>query len=506
MACPLACVLQSSARMHTLILACLAVSSAPVSTDVVAEEAAPEERDFNYGRAALEMGTAMALGIVWYETQIEVNKLDFDFDRTPSEQWRRLTSGDGYRFDDNARYLNVGHPFMGAAYHQFARVNGGSLLQSFLFSLGTSTLWELAVEHREVMSLNDSLMTPVGGLPIGESLFQLGELFARGAPTVRNRALMALASPAHGLSTLYGDGRPQAGMLDADGLPADRFRQLQLVAGGVYDPSAPGLLGQARLDSEIVSIPGYGAAGHSERRLRGGEATRLTIDYVGTDDDLDRFTLFAQSSVVGRHRQRGGHGTLVAGSSAFDLSYADQCAFTDFLAAAHLLGPTGELSLYRGPLWLRAGADLFGDFAMVRPYALDPAGAREVLAGTKSVLRRQHYYYALGVTSAARLDARYGRARAGASVRFNAFDSIEGLDRHQQAYVSPTGVPHAAISDDSSLSDTRLQLRLFAEAPVPGTDFKLGVGMDHWRRSGAMNGAQRSGESTRLSLLMAYEL
>src|SRR5207244_4249791 len=97
--------------------------------------AAPEEPTFGYGRAALELGLAMGAGVVWYETQIELNKQDFDFPRTWSGQWERLATGRGFRFDDNEPVLNVGHAFMGLYYHQLARLNHGTLLQSFLFDL-----------------------------------------------------------------------------------------------------------------------------------------------------------------------------------------------------------------------------------------------------------------------------------------------------------------------------------------------------------------------------------
>jgi hypothetical protein len=83
-----------------------------------------------------------ALDAGWYEWQIELNKQDFDFARSFSGQWRRLGSPAGYRFDDNDRYLNVGHAFMGATYYQIARANGASLLQATLFNIGASTAWE----------------------------------------------------------------------------------------------------------------------------------------------------------------------------------------------------------------------------------------------------------------------------------------------------------------------------------------------------------------------------
>src|SRR4029079_15778097 len=107
------------------------------------------------------------------------------------------------------------------------------------------------------------------------------------------------------------------------------------------------------------------------------------------------------------------------------------------LTAVHAIGPTADASLYRGPFALRVAADVYGDFAMVRPFALDPDAPADALAGTKSVLQNQHYYYALGVTAAARAEGSYRRLRAGAAVECNGYDSIEGLDRRQDDFTSP---------------------------------------------------------------------
>ncbi|HEY0714523.1 MAG TPA: hypothetical protein VGF45_17695, partial [Polyangia bacterium] len=122
----------------TLFTTTPAVEAATSATPVVVEAAATPASRFNHKRAGLEIGAAMAIGAVWYQSQIELNKLDFDFDRTASDQWRRLSTTAGYRFDDNNPTLNVGHAFMGSIYHQFARANGGSMGEALLFDFVTS--------------------------------------------------------------------------------------------------------------------------------------------------------------------------------------------------------------------------------------------------------------------------------------------------------------------------------------------------------------------------------
>jgi hypothetical protein len=381
-------------------------------------------------------------------------------------------------------------------------------------------VWELAVEHREVFSLNDTVVTAVGGVALGEPMFQLGEFFARSAPTWRNRILAGIFSPARAVASLDPDDRPRrAAVTDRYGFADDVHHRFELALGGSVTPGAAARgsgRGAARLDLELVNVRSWGRAGRAATRLRGGESTRLLVDYVGTSGDLEALTLFTKTSLLGVHRQDvratgsdglSGVGAILAASSAFDLSFDDAGAFTDFLTAVHVLGPSADVALHRGRFALRLGADVYGDFAMVRPFALGAGEeARAAVAGHKSPLRKQEYYYALGLTAAARVEARYRRARLGGSLEWNGYDSIEGLDRHQHAYTSPAGVHHAAIANDSSITDVRTRVRLFADAPLPATPFSLGLGLDLERRSGRLGEAARAAEEARLKLLLACAL
>jgi hypothetical protein len=405
------------------------------------------------------------------------------------------------------------------------------MLQAFLFSLATSSVWELAVEHREVVSVNDSVVTPMGGIAIGEPMFQLGEHFARSAPTWRNRLLTGVFSPARALMGFFDGGRPpRAGDLDARGLADDGYHRFALGAGSTFAPVAPAADEAAavagagattfstRLDMELINLRPYGRDGRLARSLRGGEATRVAFEYAGTHRDLQALTLVTRTSLLGRYAQditapgaaaaaggdRRGRSVLVAAGSAFDLSLRDRGPFTDFLSAVHLLGPTADASFYSGPFALRLAGDLYGDFAMLRPYALDPGAPAEFLAGTKSVLRRHSYYYALGLTAAARAEAAYRRARAGAAFEWNGYDSIEGLDRRQEDFTSPTGVHHPGITDDFDIVDTRMKLRLYGDLPTFVRDVYLGMSVDLQRRSGSMNAATRTDDEGRATVLLSY--
>lgn len=505
---------------HTVILSTLLTAVVPVQPEAEVVEETEPAPSFKLQRAALELGAAMALGVAWYESQIEVNKLDFDFGRTWSEQARRLATSDGYRFDDNARYLNVGHSFVGSYYHLFARVNGASMLQAMLFDFTASSLWELTVEHREVVSVNDTITTVIGGVPLGEGMYRIGDFFARSRPTVTNRLLMGVFSPARAIGYLHGDAaRSSSAGFDEHGLAVDAYHRFALSYGGTTSVKATGTdadewHGSLAADFELIDLPSYGRPGQRERALQGGEMTRIAVEYTGSPRDMQTMSLVARSSLWGTYRQdtRGagsddleGHGTFLGSSTAVDLSYHDLGDVTDFLMAVHLVGPAADITLYRSPWRLRLAADLYPDFALVRPFALDDAGRRGEGTPGQSTLEHD-YYYALGITAAARAEASFRQARAGATIEWNGYDGIEGMDRHQNAYTSPTGVPHEAITDDPDMTDQRLKLRLYSESPLPFTDLAVGVSLDYLQRKGTATDASRERDDLRVSFHGTYPL
>ena len=516
--------------------------TAPVAPSAVEDQ--PARPAFNYRRAGWQIGAAMGVGVIWYQSQIELNKLDFDFDRTWSDQWRRLSTGAGYRLDDNNPTLNVGHAFMGTIYHEFARANGGGMGEALLFDFVTSSTWEVAVEHREVVSVNDTIVTSLGGVALGESLFQLGDYFARSRPTVVNRLLMSLFCPARALSWLSGDlPAPSRAPEDSAGLAGDAQHRFALVVGGaqalgpsavaappVAGPEAGSAAGAAAgtswqgevgLDLELLNLPEYGHEGSTRRRLHGGEFTHIQAEYVGNRDQMRHGTLSARTSMWGRYSQSTtavdgggprsderlvGSAIFLGSASAFDLSSDELPVSNDFVAAVHLLGPALDATWFRDRWTFRAGADVTPDFAMVRPFALREVPTGGARAGMKSTLQDSDYYYAFGVASAARLETAYRKARAGLAVSYSHHDSIEGLDRHQEAYTSPTGIHHDAITKDDNLTDQRLKLRIYSEAPLPIPDVTVGVSVNYQRRSGSAADLHRAADDLRWGVHAAYAM
>ncbi len=488
----------------------------------------PADGRFGLGRAALELGAVYTLGAVWYEATVDLNRLDFDFDRTVSSQWDRLIGGRGYRFDDNDRTTNIAHAFVGRTYHGLARTNHATMLQAFLFDLTASSIWESVFENREVFSINDTIVTSVGGVSLGESAFQLGELFARSAPTWRNRLILTLFSPARAFLSLTEGGRlPHPTSVDRHGIADDVYHRFVLSAGGSFattatssapagaattSSAAPSSSFAAHLDMELINLRAYGREGKTQRSLSGGEATGLSVGYEGTTERLDELTVSARTSLFGTFAQdvagdagdQHGGALIFAAGSAFDLGLTEGERPQDFVTAIHMIGPTADALIYRGPMTFRLSSDVYGDFAMVRPFALGPDAPAAVLDSTKSVLREHDYYYAMGLTAAARAEARYAHVRAGAAFEWSGYDSIDGLDRAQDAYTSPTGVYHPGVTDDFAITDQRVKVRVYTELPTPVNDLRFGLSFDLQHRSGEMKDLMRSEDEGRAAAVLSY--
>ncbi len=514
----------------TLLFATAAATPDVETLRLAAPAPAPDEGgqpSFRLSRAGLELAGVLALGAAWYEAEIDFNGRDFDFERTWSSQWTKLVDGRGYRFDDNDRTTNIAHAFVGRTYHGLARTNHATMWQAVLFDLTASSLWEAGIESQEVFSINDTLVTGIGGISLGESAFQLGELFGRSAPTWRNRLLLTLFSPARAfLALTEGAPTPKPRSVDSHGIADDVYHRFALSAGGSFaatpamGAAAPstaaatpsGSSFAAHLDMEIINLHAYGREGAAQRNLSGGEATAFSVGYEGTPERLDELTIAARTSLFGRYTQdvagdagdRRGGALMLAAGSAFNLGLTEGDRTDDFVTAVHMLGPTADALIYRGPLTFRLSSDVYGDFAMVRPFALGPDTPASMLAGTKSVLREHDYYYAMGLTAAARAEARYAGVRAGAAFEWSGYDSIQGLDRAQDAYAGPTGVYHAGVTDDFAITDQRMKVHVYTELPTPIDDVHLGLSFDLEHRSGELKDITRSEDEGRAAAVISF--
>ena len=217
----------------------IALFAAPALAEPLASNEAPVPPEtFRYTtpaepnplRATLELGGVLVLGFAWYATTSTdiVHQWDVNYDFAT---FRRKLTGQAFGADTNKFGTNfIGHPLGGTGYYLSARSNQLTILQSFGYSLAGSLLWELFGEVSEVVSLNDSLVTPVAGLAIGESTTQLGAFFDRSGPSSMNQTLGSVFGPFKSLNDAL-DGREL--VRAPSGFPDDEWHRFELSASAV---------------------------------------------------------------------------------------------------------------------------------------------------------------------------------------------------------------------------------------------------------------------------------
>jgi hypothetical protein len=148
--------------------------------------------------------------VVMFEVMLNV------YDRT----YRTGTDGDVYRttfksfkhnlkmwpvIDTDSFEINqLGHPYQGAMFFNFARSAGLSYWQSMVYSIGGEELWKTAGET-DPPSWNDHINSGIGGTFLGEPLFRMANLVLEGGgrnPSFWRELGAAVISPPTGINRL----------------------------------------------------------------------------------------------------------------------------------------------------------------------------------------------------------------------------------------------------------------------------------------------------------------
>ncbi|MBK7394736.1 MAG: DUF3943 domain-containing protein [Myxococcales bacterium] len=410
-----------------------------------------------------------ALGIPWYWGNQDYSQRTWEW-RWDRESWKaKLVTFDAVRFDgDDFRTNAVHHTFVsGMSYFLVGRSNRLTIPESFLASVLASTTWEYLLEFREGPSVNDMITTPLSGIALGETVFQLGELFLRGGDHPVN---WALATGFGGLQTFHRrldkTKQPRSATTDSLGFAQDRWHRFELHAAIQLadQPTRSETRMQLGLDTEIVTIHSFDKPARVSRWVGGENFTRLTARLSYHEQGIQEILLRARATIGGYYDQdlRGAVGALAGHAfyagfvSSFDYAVSDLDTLTERLGVS-ALGVTFDAFLERAPLRLRATLDVMGDFAMVTPVA--GAAYRAWLgpnARTRLSFQTNDYYYAIGASVLPSLTVELAPFFLAAAARLDTFSSIEGMERRQWQ-----------VTDDSHFADRRLSYRVtLGVAPV----------------------------------------
>jgi hypothetical protein len=441
------------------------------------------------GRAALEFLLIMSVSQVKYWLEYSDWKNDWRYGFTWTDQKKRFFSLDAWKFDANAFSLNWSHAPAGALYYNCARANNFSLVQSLLFTAVGSLYWEYIVEWREILSINDVIMTSLGGLPIGEAYYQLGLDLSRRKGLVYR--ILSFGNPFYKITEF----------LDRDEIrrrpapPEPGWHEYVFFLGGQSLRNS-GPIGSQKnaifgVHTRIIEVPEYGKPGRIKKRIPGTLSTDGGIDLAFGGSSLEEMNFNSRVGFWGTFWQDvddagSGHCLSLSLGTAFtywrkkkvafydssriaprenggaELHLEESRNFRDKLSVLHLLGPLFDYSSFGPKSKVRFTADLYADFALVNALAFNRYSAGHDITGVKMNLLYYGYYYALGVSASVRAEAWLGRLYASARLRGDHFHSFEEADRFEYL-----------IKDDLKLHDTHLAYDLKLGFQWPETPLEI---------------------------------
>jgi len=469
-------------------------------------------------RALIEFGTFLIFNNLRYWATSAFPE-DDQFKLTWQDQKTKLLKAEGIRFDSNAFQTNWTHAYAGALYYEIGRANNVGVMESFLLAAFSSLYWETVVEWKEVLSVNDTIMTDFGALSIGEPWYQLSRYLLTRPSTVAN--VLGFINPVLGLhAVLDPDSRPRP--TDSQNLPDHGvFLTLGAATTDSRYASAAGNSLSLGLRSRLALAPGFTSPGTESRQdwevlssnfslnvdLDGGTARefdassgavfygrlerRVAEDLRGSASILglgSAFTLFVKEPVTDYDA-----GQVKVGIDNLDLE--EPRDFRDKYAIMHLFGPVYE-GYWRGSTATVAwGLEAYPDFGLINAYALNTYSVGHEVDGTKTTMLYSGYYYGYGATATARLEASAGLFSFGATGSAHYHASIEGLDRFQDD-----------LTNDVHASDTWLQIGTRLGVCIPRTPLSVEATARWSSRHGTVGEAHAKGTESRYSLGLTYRL
>lgn len=395
----------------------------------------------HYVRAAVEAGIFLGLQTISYWARPAANSFDWD-----DPEFVNRVNLSSVRFDNNLAFTNfVLHPFSGAGAYWIARVNDITIPEAELYASISSILWEFALEWREEVSLNDMIVTPAGGIPLGAFASELSD-YLSSAPeneTIEQRTAQAVL----GFPRLIHPHRPDPnsgiGRLPPDSLGFSsafwhRFRigyEMVLADNGTLRDQLHGI----QADGELVSMVGFLRPGRFHKTFAHDNFTEFHLRVGFTPNGFTNVEVRSSGTLVGWYEQNfragryGPYGHALMLGLPNGLKYVERTYghARDMFASTAIFGLSTGLWLGFGRVRARILADAHYDFGAAQSLALLQYRQEHPYEQVKSVQDVQGYAFGTGPSGRVRAELTSFDVTLGGYVDYGRYRAIGGIDRWQ---------------------------------------------------------------------------
>lgn len=401
-------------------------------------------RKKNYLRTGIEIGVQLSAAMAIYYKNLVFNQVDFDYELGSGLKGKYIT-GEAIKFDDNDKMSNYGHTYAGVMYYQTARANGFNSLESALITFASSAAWE-TLEYHEVFSINDQILTPIGGYVIGEATYQISCALLN-KDSIAAKTLGYTINPnmaiAHAIDGAWKKGDKFASQPDCK---KPRWSDISVYIGlengqKAYEGTKNNdfVLG---MKAEVVNIENYNKEGRDGKLVFDTAMVKMIVEGNGNQGVTD-LKVLAQVVMAAYHQKNltkdelgelRGYDIILgvgSGSTWNDRGTAEDTKDEDFFGNVNILGATAHARFHMNGFVINADFGMYGDFAMVKSYSLEPYKASKGgnLDGESSVIKKRSYYWGTGASAIAAISVSKGKFEVGYEGQYSNAKSIDKRNR-----------------------------------------------------------------------------
>jgi hypothetical protein len=477
----------------------------------------------NWRRMLIEAGAVAIFATVRYWSAYHDWIEDWQYELTFEDQFHRFLTTEAIRFDSNAYAVNWTHVIGGSLYYQFARTNYLSWPQAMLAAFINSSVYEYVSEWREVISINDTLLTTFGGYAVGEPWFQLSDYFHHSKSVALH--VLAFMNPVNEFNQWLDRKEPASKVYRAPGWTGMEFSASwwhdSETGRGSYDALRLGM------EAQIIRTPEYGNPGTFKKTLRDTSFSELSLDVIlrahqpddvylegGPWEEVDFTTRTVGLSSYSQKIDELGRGSALSIGLGSALTFVRKrppvydnkvvrvyldplpetpTDFRDKLAVAHIAGPVVDWTHFGRGFKVRAVADAYFDFGMVHSFAFNAYSALSSIEGMKSTLGYYAYTYSYGGSASGRVDLDWGNLRVRALISGHIWDSIDSRDR----------IPEE-VTNNVGATDTRTRLLFKAGWRLPSAPVRAFFAFESIGRWGRIGDVRADSRESRTSAGLSY--